>query len=48
MTVITWIELNCSVSAFCKTKYGEKSKPCYVNTDSFAVSIKTDDIYKDI
>ena len=29
-------------------KYGEKSKLCYVNTDSFIVCIKTDDIYKDI
>ena len=30
----------------CKPKYGEKT--CYMNTDSFLVYIKTDDLYKDI
>ena len=31
-----------------KRKYVEKGKLCYVDTDSFIVHIKTDDIYKDI
>ena len=31
-----------------KPKYSEKVKLCYVDTDSFIVYIKTDDIYKDI
>ena len=30
------------------TKYGKKAKLCYMDTDSFIVYIKTDDIYKDI
>ena len=30
-----------------KPKYSEKVKLCYMNTDSFIVYIKTDDIYKD-
>ena len=29
-------------------KYGEKVKLCYMDTDSFIVYIKTDDIYRDI
>ena len=33
---------------FVKPKYGEKVKLCYMDTDSFIVYIKTDDIYKDI
>ena len=35
---------------FCyvKSKYDEKAKLCYIDTDSFIVYIKTDDIYKDI
>ena len=33
---------------YVKTKYGEKAKLCYMDTDSFIVYIKTDDIYKDI
>ena len=33
---------------YVKPKYGEKVKLCYVDTDSFIVYIKTDDIYKDI
>ena len=33
---------------FVKPKYGVKTKPCYVDTDSFIVHVKTDDIYKDI
>ena len=31
-----------------KPKYGEKAKLCYMNTDSFIVYIKTDNMYKDI
>ena len=33
---------------YVKPKYGEKAKLCYMDTDSFTVYIKTDDIYKDI
>ena len=32
----------------CKTKYDEKVKLCYMDTESFIVYIKTDAIYKDI
>ena len=31
-----------------KPKYFENAKLCYINTDSFLVHVKTDDIYKDI
>ena len=31
-----------------KPKYGEKPKQCYMDTDSFIVHVKTDDIYRDI
>ena len=31
-----------------KRKYDEKVKLCYMDTDSFIVLIKTDDIYKEI
>ena len=31
-----------------KPKYGEKSKLCYMDTDSFIVYIKTNYIFKDI
>ena len=31
-----------------KPKYGEKAKFCYMDTSSFIVYVKTDDIYKDI
>ena len=31
-----------------KSKYGEKAKLCYMDTDSFIVYMKTDDIDKDI
>ena len=31
-----------------KPKYCEKIKLCYIDTDSFIVYIKTDDIYKGI
>ena len=33
---------------YLKPKYGENAKLCYMDTDSFIVHIKTDDIYKDI
>ena len=33
---------------YVKLKYVEKVKLCYMDTDSFIVYIKTDDIYKDI
>ena len=33
---------------YVKRKYNEKAKLCYMDTDSFIVYIKTDDIYKDI
>ena len=29
-------------------KYGEKTKLCYMDTDSFIINIKTQDFYKDI
>ena len=31
-----------------KPKYGEKAKLCHMDTDSFIVHVKTEDIYKDI
>ena len=31
-----------------KPRYGKKSKLCFMDTDSFIVRVKTDDIYKDI
>ena len=33
---------------YVKSKYGEKAKLCYVDTDSFIAYIKTHNIYKDI
>ena len=33
---------------YVKPKYGEKSKLCYIDADSFTVYIKTNDIYKEI
>ena len=33
---------------YLKPKNDQKSKLCYMDTDSFIVYIKTDDIYKDI
>ena len=30
------------------TKYNEKAKLCYMDTDNFIVHIKTEDVYKDI
>ena len=33
---------------YVKPKYQEKGKLCYIDTDSFMVHIKTEDIYSDI
>ena len=33
---------------YVKPKYGENPKLCYMDTDSFIIHVKTDDIYKDI
>ena len=33
---------------YVKPKYGEQAKSCYMDTDSFVVCIKTEDIYTDI
>ena len=33
---------------YIKLKYKEKARLCYMDTDSFAIYIKTEDIYKDI
>ena len=33
---------------YVKPKYGDNAKLCYMDTDSFIVHVKTDDIYKDI
>ena len=31
-----------------KTKYGDKVKLCYIDTDSFIIHVETEDFYKDI
>ena len=33
---------------YVKPEYGESAKFCYMDTDSFILHIKADDIYKDI
>ena len=33
---------------YVKPKYGEKAKICYMDTGSFIVYVKTEDIYSDI
>ena len=33
---------------YVKPKYGENAKLCYMDTDSFTVHVKTEDIYDDI
>ena len=33
---------------YVKSKYEDKARPCYMDTDSFVVNIKTKDFYKDI
>ena len=32
---------------YVKPKYGENAKLCYMDTDSFIVHVKTDDVFKD-
>ena len=32
---------------YVEPKYVENAKPCYMDSDSFTVHVKTDDIYKD-
>ena len=31
-----------------KPRYQDNAKPCYMDTDSFTIHIKTEDVYKDI
>ena len=38
----------CMNMSYGKPKYGEKGKVCHMDTDSFIVYVKTDDIYKNI
>ena len=33
---------------YIKPKYQDKAKPCYMDTDSFVIHTKTNDLYKDI
>ena len=33
---------------YVEPKYGENARLCYMDTDSFIVYIRTDDIYNDI
>ena len=33
---------------YVKPKYGEKAKSCYVDTESFIIHVKAEDIHKDI
>ena len=33
---------------YVKRKYGENERICFMDTNSFIVLVKTDDIYKDI
>ena len=33
---------------YLKPKYGDKVKPCYMDTDSFIMHVETEDFYKDI
>ena len=33
---------------YIKTKYGERAKLCYTDTDSFVIYIKTEDCFEDI
>ena len=33
---------------YVKPKYGENAKLCYMDTGTFIVHVKTDDIYKDL
>ena len=33
---------------FIKSKYGSSAKLCYMDTESFIITVKTEDFYKDI
>ena len=33
---------------YVKPKYGENTKLCYMDTDSFVVHVEADDVFKDI
>ena len=33
---------------YIKPKYGDRAKPCYTDTDSFVIHVKTEDFFKDI
>ena len=33
---------------YIKSKYGDRAKLCYMDTDSFVIYIETEDFYKDI
>ena len=33
---------------YIKPKYGDRAKPCYKDTDSFIIYIKTEDFFEDI
>ena len=33
---------------YIKPKYGDKARPCYMDTDSFLMNIKTEDFFNDI
>ena len=33
---------------YLKPRYGDKTRLCYTDTDSFIMHIKTDDFYKDV
>ena len=33
---------------YIKPKYSEKANLCYIDTNSFIIHVKTEDIYKDI
>ena len=51
--VLSILDLSKAVrNEFCydyvKLKYCENAKLCYMNTDSFILYVKTEDIYKDI
>ena len=50
LSILEWSEiLMCEFwYDYVKAKYGEKQQLCYMDTDSFFVYVKTDDIYKDI
>ena len=40
--------MNFAMNDYVKPKYGENGKLCYMDTDSFIVHVRTDNIYKDV